>query len=78
VDEVGHFAGGDVVVGETGVFGGALLEVAVEGAHGFAEEHVGVALAGAVGVELDEDPLGAAFDVDVAFLPKIEALGWAG
>jgi hypothetical protein len=44
VDGVGHFAGGDVVVGETGVFGGALLEVAVEGAHGLTRDVGGLLL----------------------------------
>jgi hypothetical protein len=31
VDEVGHFAGGGVMIRKAGVVGGALLEVAVEG-----------------------------------------------
>ena len=54
VEEIGHLAGGDVVIVEARVGGGALGEVAVEGVHGLAEEHGAVAFDGAVGVEFDE------------------------
>ena len=54
VEEIGHLAGGDVVVVEAGIGGGAFGEVAVEGVHGPTEEGGAVALNGAVGVQLDE------------------------
>ncbi len=78
VEEVGHLTGGDVVVVETTVGGGACGEVAVKGAHRLAEERGAVALNGSVGVQLYEQPVGSAFDVDVAFFPKAKAEGRGG
>ncbi len=73
VEEVGHFTGGDVVVVEAAVGCGACSEVAVEGVHWFTQEGGAVAFDGAVGVQLYKQPVGPAFDVDVAFLPKAES-----
>ena len=68
-----HFPGGDVVVAKTGVCFRSLRQFFVEALHGFAEQHIDVAVFTAVGVELDEQPIGSSSNVHVGLHPQLES-----
>lgn len=74
MNQVGHFAGGDVVVAEGGVLLGVCGEVPVESVSGFTEEGVVIASDAAVGVKLDEDPRRAVWDEGADLGPEEETI----
>ena len=70
VEDIDHFASGEVMEAKMGVGVSELAEGLVEMAHGLAEEHGRVLGVSAVGMEFNESPVGATFYGDVGFLPK--------
>lgn len=78
VEDIDHFASGEVMEVELGVGIGELAEGLVELAHGLAEEHGGVFGVRAVGMEFDESPVGATLYGDAGFLPNAEAVDRGG
>ncbi len=78
VEDIDHFASGEVMEAKMGVGISELAEGLVEMAHGLAEEHAGVLGVRAVGVEFDEGPVGATFYGDASFLPNAEAVDGGG
>ena len=78
VEDIDHFASGEVMEVDMGVGIGELTEGLVEMAHGLAEEHGGVFGVRAVGMEFDESPVGATLYGDAGFLPNAEAVDRGG
>lgn len=75
VDEVHHLPRGYVIHLHAMSLRQHLGEVLVEGAHGIAEEHLGIGGRGPMRVQLDEKPVLAATHLYLLLQPEREALG---